>query len=466
MSNHTSNFSLSDLVENRRGDTYKLFNEHINPQFGKVLRTIGFDRNYVKGERSYLYDADGTRYLDFLSGYGMFNIGRNHPVMKKAIRDYLDLDDPWKVQMGATLLSGLLAEKLKEKTPHLDKVTFTNSGTECTEAALKYARCSTGRERVLYFNRAFHGLSYGSLSLNGCNSFRDGFVSFLPGAQEIPFDNLEILEHELKREPVAALVFETIQGKGVYSHKTQYLQKAQELCRHYGTLFVADEVQCGLGRTGKFFAYQHHEGIEPDIVLVSKSLSGGMVPVGAVLMKQKVYEGVFSTMDRCVVHSSTFAQGGLAMACGLAALHIIEEEKLVLNAADKGKKLIDGLNDMANRYELIREVRGQGLIIAMELGPPSSWMGKSAWNMMHSVDGGLFPQAIIMPALEKHHILTQVSGHHQDIIKILPPLIITDEDVQWFLSAMDTIVKDCNRSFGPIWTTASHLMRFATTSRT
>ena len=457
-------FDLKALVESRQGEQMDLLEAHLNPRFAKVLRTIGFDRQYVSGVGQYLFDEKGERYLDFLSGYGMFNTGRNHPVLKQTIRDYLDIDDPWKIQMGQTLLSGLLAEQLKARLPYMDKVFFTNSGTECVEAALKLARGATGRERVIYCDRAFHGLSYGSLSLNGCESFRKGFVSFLPGPHKIPYNDLDALEKALKAEKTAALVVEPVQGKGVYRGTAEFLLGAQALCRKHGAKLVIDEVQTGMGRTGTLFATQQIPGLEPDILLVSKSLSGGYVPVGAVLYRDAIYHKVFSTLDRSVVHSSTFGQGGLAMACGLAALHVIEHEKLAGNAADKGGKLLAGLQAMVDQYDLLKEVRGAGLMLAIEFGKPKSLTLRAGWSMMHAVDGGLFPQAVIMPLLDNFHILTQVAGHHVDIIKLLPPLVITDEDVQYFLQSFETVLKACHKFPGPIWEVAKKLTRFAVSS--
>jgi ornithine--oxo-acid transaminase len=457
-------FDLKRLVAERRGEEHALLERHQNPRFAKVLRTIGFDRQYVRGQGSYLWDEQGNRYLDFLSGYGMFNLGRNHPVVLQAVRDYLELGDPWKIQMGATLLPGLLAEKLLSLVPHLDKVHFTNSGTECVEAALKFARCATGRERVVYCERAFHGLTYGSLSLNGCESFREGFVSFLPGPVPIPFGDLGALERALREAPTAAFVVEPVQGKGVYPASAEFLSGAQELCRRHGAKLVLDEVQTGFGRTGRLFAFQHVPDLEPDILLVAKTLSGGLVPVGAVLMRDEIYQRVFSSLDRCVVHSSTFGQGGLAMACGLAALHVLETERLIANAADKGAKLLTGLRALVPRFELLKEVRGLGLMIGIEFGEPRSKMLRAGWSMIHAADKGLFPQAVIMPLLDDHRVLTQVAGHNVDIVKLLPPLTITDEDVRWFLEAFEQVLERCHRFPGPLWTTASKLARFALSS--
>jgi ornithine--oxo-acid transaminase len=454
-------FSLRDLIESRQGENLALHSRHINPQFARVLKTIGFDRVYVRASGAYLYDQEGNQYLDFLAGYGMFNIGRNHPKVRSVLKEYLEEELPSLVQLEAPLLSGLLAEKLKSLVPSsLDTVYFTNSGTEGMETAIKFVRCATRRPRILHCEHSFHGLTNGALSLNGEPWFRDGFDPLLPGCEAIPLGDIEALRRELVRGDVGAFVVEPVQGKGVFIAPDEYLLQAAKLCREHGALFVLDEVQTGFGRTGKLFA-REYSGVVPDIMIVSKSLSGGFVPVGAVLTRRAIYDKVFSCMERSVVHSSTFGQGAFAMAAALATLSVIEEEDLVGNAERMGKLLREGLRDLAGRYELIREVRGRGLMIAIEFGRPRSFKLKMGWDLAHKVNAGLFPQAIIIPLLEDHHILTQVAGHDMDVIKLLPPLVITEGDVARFLEAFEVVLQRSHKFPGPIWEVASRLTKFA-----
>ncbi|MBX7149650.1 aspartate aminotransferase family protein, partial [bacterium] len=301
-------FDVKKVIQDNLGKNNQLHSDYINPQFAKVLKTIGFDKSYTKAHGPYLYDKDGKEYLDFLSGYGVYAMGRNHPRMKEVLKEYLDLDEANLIQMEAPLMSGLLAEKLVKMMPdpELNTIFFTNSGTEANEAAIKYARAATGRERIIYMDHAFHGLSTGSLSLNGGTEFQKGFGQLLPSVK-IPFNDLAALEKELKQKDCAAFFFEPIQGKGVYVPTDDFLPEAEKLCRKYGTLLVADEVQTGLGRTGKWLAHTHWN-VKPDIITIAKALSGGMVPVGATICKRWIYDKVFSKMERCVVHSSTFGQ--------------------------------------------------------------------------------------------------------------------------------------------------------------
>lgn len=454
-------FDLLELLRERRGQSLSLHEEHVNPQFARVLRTIGFDREYVRARGAYLYDAAGDEYLDMLAGYGMFNIGRNHPVVIKALSDFLHSGSASLVQMEAPLLSGLLAEELKKRVAaDLNRVYFTNSGTEGVETAIKFARCATGRNRIIHCDHAFHGLTTGSLSLGGDPRFREGFGELLPGCACIAFGDAEGLEVELARGDVAAFVLEPIQGKGVHIAEDAYLRRVRELTRRHGALLVIDEVQTGLGRTGKFLASEY-SGIVPDILVVSKALSGGFVPVGAVLSREDVHGRVFSSMERSVVHSSTFGQGALAMVAGLATLAVIDDERLVERSFRLGRLLLDGLAGLRDRFELIKEVRGRGLMIGIEFGRPKSLALRAGWDLAHKVNRGLFGQAIVIPLFSDHRILTQVAGHDMDVIKLIPPLVLTDGDVNRFLEAFEKVIQRSHAFPGPIWEVTRRLARFA-----
>jgi len=457
---------IAQLLSTHEGQNYDLHSKHINPQFSKVLRTIGFDRCYVRAEGAYLWDQHGTRYLDTLAGYGVFNVGRNHPAIRDAMQQFLATDYPSLVQMEAPLLSGLLADELKKRVgSHLERVYFTSSGTEGVETAIKFARKATGRSGIVYLNKGFHGLTNGSLALNGDEIFREGFSGFLPDCHAVALGDLDALESRLRGENIAAFIFEPIQGKGVNIASEDYLHKASELCKKYGTLFVADEVQCGMGRTGRFMALDHTPGVEADIVVISKALSGGFMPVGAVFSRRWIYEKVFNTLDRAVVHSSTFGQGSLAMVAGLATLNLMDEERLIDRATEMGDYLGERLVDMQSRYEFIKDVRWRGLMIAIEFGEPKKLSLKGAWHVTHKMDGSLFPQAVTIPMLDDHHVLSQVAGHHIDVIKLIPPLIITKEDCDWYLEAFEDVMNRLHRFPGPVWEALSKIGKNAIKTR-
>lgn len=453
-------------LEDAEGKNYELHERDINPQFVKMLRTIGYDRCYTRASGPYLWDVGGKKYLDFLAGYGVFNVGRNHPDVRRALVEFMELDYASLAQMEAPLLSGLLAAELKERVAFdLGIVYFTSSGTEGVETAIKFARCATGRPALLYCENAFHGLTTGALSLNGCESFRAGFAPFLPECRRIPFDDLEALENALRRGDVAAFFVEPLQGKGVNIPRPGYLAEASRLCHRYGALFVADEVQSGMGRTGKFLAIEHDDGVDPDIVVLSKALSGGYVPVGAVLTRESIYEEVFSGLDRSVVHSSTFGQGSLAMVAGLATLKVMDESNLIANVERMGQRLKAGLDEIAANCQFVKDVRQRGLMVGIELGKPHSFGLKTAWDVIHRMDRGLFTQAVTIPLLDDHHVLTQVAGHDIDVVKLLPPLVIGEEDVRWFLEAFERVMEGLHRFPGPVWDLLTRLGKIAVTAR-
>ncbi len=450
---------LKQLVAERLGENYDLHERHINRTLVAVQQTIGFDKIYATAQGAYLFDRDGHDYLDFLSGYSVFNIGRNHPAVKHAIRDVLDLDLPNMVQMDCSLLSGLLAEALCKRLPgHLDSIFFCNSGTEAIEGAIKFARAATGRPGLVSIKGAFHGLSYGALSVMGNPHFQDGFGPYLPDVAHIPRGDLATLATTLSGGGIAAVIIEPVQGKGVHAPGNDYFNQVQELCRKHGTLLVCDEVQTGLGRTGKWFGFQHWN-LEPDIITLAKSLSGGYVPCGAIATRRSIYQKTFSELERCVVHSSTFGRNNLAMACGLATLQVLEEEKLVENAARVGEMLISRLNELKQRHSLIKEVRGLGLMIAIEFHEPDGLSAKMGWKLLHKMQSELFAQMIVTTLMSRHRILTQIASHGLDVIKILPPLVIGEREVDRFVNALDTVLGQCRSFPGPIWDLGASFIR-------
>src|SRR5215469_13800016 len=448
---------MAALFAERECDRYAMHSRHLNEQMVRVLRTIGYDVSFCRGQGPYLYDRRGAQYLDLLSGFGVFAIGRNHPIIREALKSVLDSELPNLVQMDVSTLAGILAERLLALAPYLDKVCFTNSGAEAVETAIKFSRAATGRPGIVYCGHAFHGLSNGALSVTDEGIFRRRFEPLLPDCVRVPFNDLDALERALQKRAVAAFIVEPIQGKGVNLPGDDYLQAAAELCRRHGTLFVADEIQTGLGRTGRFLAIEHWN-VEPDMVLLAKALSGGHVPVGALLARKRILEKVFDRMDRAIAHGSTFGTNDLAMAAGIATLEVFASEGLIENAARAGEKLQRAFGAMAERHELVREVRGKGLMIGIEFGHPRSLKLKASWNLLETASKGLFCQLITIPLLKEHRILTQVAGHGSHTIKILPSLTISDSDCDWIIDAFDAVVAASHRVPGPVWTLGKTLI--------
>jgi ornithine--oxo-acid transaminase len=447
-------FAILDQLAARAGEKFALHDRYLNPQMVRVLKTIGFDRHYTRAEGAYLFDKTGERTLDLLSGFGVFAVGRNHPTVKRALADVIGADLPNLVQMDVSPLAGLLAERLLSYLPGQERVFFCNSGTEAVEAGIKLARAATKRAKLIYCDHAFHGLTLGALSLNGDATFRDGFGPLLADAARVPWNDLPALEAALRGGDVAAFIVEPIQGKGVNLPADNYLAEAARLCRKHGALFVIDEVQTGIGRTGKFLASEYAD-VDADLVLLAKALSGGFVPVGAVAGKRWIFDKTFDRMDRAVVHGSTFGKNNLAMAAGLAVLSVLEDERLIENAARRGESLLRRLQALVPRYEMLREVRGRGLMIALEFGPPKSLGLRAAWALLEKATKGLFCQMVVLPLFTRHHILTQVAGHEMYVIKLLPPLCLSQEDEDWIVRAFDDVIADCHKVPSAIWDLAA-----------
>ncbi|TXC94823.1 aspartate aminotransferase family protein [Streptomyces sp. ISID311] len=443
-------FDLTGLLAERGTEGYELHARHLNHQLPRMLRTIGFDKVYERAEGAYFWDTEGQDYLDMLAGFGVMGLGRHHPVVRQALHDVLDAGLADLTRFDCQPLPGLLAERLLSHAPHLDRVFFGNSGTEAVETALKFARYATGRPRILYCTHAFHGLTTGSLSVNGEDGFRDGFAPLLPDTA-IELGDLAALERELKRGDVAGFVVEPVQGKGVHPAPPGFLRAAQELLHRHKALLIADEVQTGLGRTGDFFAYQHEDGVEPDLVCVAKALSGGYVPVGATLGKDWIFKKVYSSMDRVLVHSASFGSNAQAMAAGLAVLAVMEDEQLVAHARHTGDLLRSRLAALIDRYELLHDVRGRGLMIGIEFGRPKSLSLRGRWRMLQAARKGLFAQMVVVPLLQRHRILTQVSGDHLEVIKLIPPLIIGEREVDRFVEAFTAVMDDAHSGGGLMW---------------
>ncbi|HEV7586019.1 MAG TPA: aspartate aminotransferase family protein [Solirubrobacteraceae bacterium] len=428
---------IREILEGRAGEEMSLNERFLNPQMGRILRTLGFDKQWTGGEGAHLIDADGERYLDLFGGYGVFAIGRNHPGAIAAVEEVMAARTGNLPQLGVTLLSGVLAEQLLARSPSsVAAMVPANTGTEAVEAAIKISRAATGRPRILFAEHAFHGLTLGSLSINGSDEFRAGFGPLLPGCDPVGLGDLDALAAELARGDVAAFIVEPIQGKGVNLPPDGYLETAQRLCRDSGTLFVCDEVQTGLGRTGRFLALEHW-GLEPDMICLSKALSGGLVPIGALLVSRAAFDRVFDGMERAVRHGSTFGGNDLAAAAALATLRVLDEERLIDRAERSGRLLFELTAPLVDQFETVRAVRGLGLMWAIEFGPPSGGAGRRLWETVERRQPGLFSQLVTVPLFHDHRIFCQVAGHHMNVIKALPALTIDEQEIRRFVAALE-----------------------------
>jgi ornithine--oxo-acid transaminase len=409
----------------------------VNPQWVKLLTLLQMNVRYRRCAGTELITEDGRTVLDFLSGYCVHNAGHNHPAIIAAIHEELERCGPTMMQSHVPDLAGSLAERLcRLAGGGLEKVFFACSGSEGVESAIKFARKTTGRTGLLYAEGAFHGLTCGALSLMGDCFWADRFGPMLSDTAGVKFGDLASLTKKLSTRAYAAFFVEPIQSEaGIQVPDAGYLAEAARICNRYGTLFVADEVQTGMFRTGPFLA-SHQFGVQPDIVILAKALSGGLVPVSAVLMTGEIYHAVYDSMERSIVHTSTFSENGLAMRAGLATLDVLEGETLGPRAMRVGEALRARLRESLAGYEMVKEVRGVGMLSGIEFQTPRSvrlWTPFQAFQKIHQA---MFGQVIIMRLFRDWQILTQICGNNFMVLKVAPPLTVTEEQLDRFVEAI------------------------------
>jgi ornithine--oxo-acid transaminase len=445
-----------------------LYQDRVNPQWVHLLEVLRMNTRYTRCEGTELFTEDGRRILDFLSGYCVHNLGHNHPAVIDAIKDELDRRGPAMLQSHVPELAGELADKLCWRAGgRVQKVFFCSSGSEGVEAAIKFSRAHTRRNGLLYADGAFHGLTCGALSLAGDPFWRERFGPMLAETEAVPFGNLAALELKLASKRFAAFIVEPLQVEaGVRVPPPVYLEGVQALCRRHGTLFVVDEVQTGLYRTGRFLA-SHHYNIEPDMIVLANALSGGLVPSAALLMSDQVYESVYgsawssTSTARAIVHTSTFSENGLAMRAGLATLEALEREHLGERALAAGDYLRTRLREALLGYEMVKEVRGLGLLNGIEFQPPQKLALRLSFEAFRKIHPGMFGQVLVM-RLFRHGFLTQMCGNNFMALKVAPPLVVKEREADEFVHAVTDVVEMMHSS-GTFWSEALGLAHRAIT---
>lgn len=457
-----------------RSEALRSFGEHINPILREFYAFNHIERVFSHGRGCWLTDLDGSRYLDFVAGYGCLNTGHNHPQINSALQRYLQQEQPTFVQyVSVPLQTSLLAQRLSQLAPgNLQRVFFSNSGTEAVEAALKLALAAMDRSRVLYCDNGYHGKTLGALSITGRDKHRQPFQPLLPRCSSIPFGDTEALERALLEGDVGAFILEPIQGEGgVVIPPAGYLKRVRELCSEHDCILILDEIQTGLGRTGKLFACEW-EGVEPDILVLSKSLSGGAVPIGATLSRADIWDRAYGNIDSFALHTSTFGGGNLAAASTLATLDVIAAEDLAGNAARVGGMLKDALDEAVAGYPFIREIRGRGLMIAIEFqnsfgggveafvrefasrmpgnaaGTYRMMSGKAKRLIREAIDEleknfeEMFVLRFVTKLSQDHGILTFVTANNNRVMRIQPPLVLSEQEARHFVEAFAAVCKD------------------------
>ncbi|MFC1546143.1 aminotransferase class III-fold pyridoxal phosphate-dependent enzyme [bacterium] len=468
-------FSLTNIKEESFNEiTYNRFKKHINPFLAEFYKLNHIDHVFTKAYKCCLTDNSGNEYLDMTAGYGCLNLGHNHPKIIKRIKEFLDNSFPnFNQYVSIPVHTSLLAEKLCTTMPgNLERVFFSNSGAEAVEAALKLIRAGTDKKTILYADNSFHGKTMGALSITGREKHRKAFTPLLPGVKSVPFDDIDSIKNEINNGDVSAVILEPIQGEGgVIIPKHGYLKEVEQLCKNTDTLLVLDEIQTGFGRTGKMFAYVW-ENIEPDVVILAKSLSGGLIPIGATLCTQKVWDKAYGTGYRFAFHTSTFGGGNLAATAGLAVLEIMEKDNICSNALEIGTFLKNELSVIAEKFPFIHEVRGKGLMIAIEFNQAFKESIRASFEEIsfrlpgnvrnfykflsddtknHFLNGidlleksieEIFVTKFVTKLAKDHKILTFIMANTNTVMRIQPPLIITKEQAQYFVNSFENVCKD------------------------
>ena len=435
------------------------YQEYVNPQWVALLNLLGMNVEYERCLGCELLTKDGRRILDFLSGYCVHNTGHNHPYIIQALKDEMDRCGPTMLQSHVPEIAGELARRLcKLAGGELEKVYFGSSGSEGVEAAIKFARATTGRTGIVYAKSSFHGLTNGALSLMNDVFWRERFGPLLPDTTGVPFGDIGALEKALANKQQAAFIVEPLQAEGgIHVPARDYLQRAQDLCRRTGTLFVLDEVQTGMFRTGTFLA-AHQFDVQADMVVLAKALSGGLMPVSAVLMTNRIYRSVYSSLKRAIVHTSTFSENSLSMRAGLAALDVLEQEQLGPRALQLGGSFRDKLRSELSDFGMVKEVRGMGLLCGIEFVPPKKLAFRTLYEAFKAIHPAMFGQIMVMRMFREKGMLTQICGNNFMVLKAAPPLMVTSEQLDEFVKAIREVAEMAQTS-PAFWTEALGMVR-------
>ena len=437
--------TLDEALSLDRKAIIDLHKEYGNTALVSLLGMLNFDKLFVKAQGTKVWDSEGNEYLDFLGGYGSLNVGHNHPYVLEALEKVKER--PNFLQASLPALAGVLAHNIAEITPgDLKHCFFANSGAEAVEGALKVARITTGKPVVLSTSGSFHGKTMGALSLTGREKYQEPFKPMVPACEKVPYNDLKALEERLKKGDVAGFIVEPIQGEGgIIVPDKGYLKAAEELCHKYGALLIADEIQTGLGRTGKMFACEWDEA-KPDIMCIAKSISGGIMPTSLFITTEEIWMNAYGSKEKCLLHTSTFGGNTLSAAAGIAALEVIVSENLPQRALELGDYLLSELNRLKDKHGLIKEVRGKGLLIGLEFEQPKGFLDKISGGALTRASEEYFGALVAGELQNKHGVITAYTLNNPNVIRLEPPLTVTKEEIDKVINALDIIFTE-NKSF-------------------
>ncbi|MDI6709199.1 MAG: aspartate aminotransferase family protein [Bacillota bacterium] len=449
MKRPTNLIGLEQALQMDRAEVVETWKTYLSTPVAATQAMLKFDRQYVRAAGASLWDAEGNEYLDFVGGYGAVNLGHNHPRLLEAIRRVEQY--PKIMQTAVQHLPAVLAANLARLAPgDLTRVFFCNSGAEAVEGALKLARAATGRTRFIYCENSFHGKTFGALSVTGRSKYQKPFAPLLPDCTAVPFGDLEALEKELATGKAAAFIVEPIQGEaGIILPPPGYLIEARRLCTKHGALFIADEVQTGFGRTGTVFACEA-ENVVPDVLCLAKSLGGGIIPAGAYITTDDLWKKAYGTLDKALLHTSTFGGywgNGLACAVGIATLEVLLEEDLAGQAREKGAYFLNKLQALKEKYPLVKDVRGRGLLIGLELADTGGGlMKKLSFGALDKLADEYLGTLVAMELVLKHRVVTIYTLNNPNVIRLEPPLVVTRQQLDYAVEALESVLSK-HRSF-------------------
>ncbi|KUO48919.1 MAG: putrescine aminotransferase [Desulfitibacter sp. BRH_c19] len=428
--------TIDDALQLNRDSIKKIYKTNVNPALGNLLGLLNFDKKYVRAFGVQVWDEEENSYLDFLGGYGSLNIGHNHPAVIAAIDKIKAM--PNILQASINPLASVLAYNLAEITPgNLSNVFFGNSGAEAVEGALKTAKIYTGKGKIVYCEGSFHGKTAGALSVTGRVKYQKPFYPLIPQCEAVPFGDLEGLEKALINKDVACFIVEPIQGEGgIIVPPEGYLKEVRKICTKYETLLIVDEVQTGFGRTGKMFASEWDDVI-PDIMCLAKSLGGGIMPIGVFITSKAIWEKSYGETDRATLHTSTFGGNSWAVAAAIATIGVIYDENLINEAEEKGEYLLKRLLELKNKYPLIQDIRGKGLLVGIEFQQGKSVLDKMIGGKVSELSQEYTGALVAGELLNAHNIITAYTINNPNVIRLEPPLTVTYEELDYVVNSLD-----------------------------
>lgn len=415
---------------------FKDYAQHVNPVLGEFLKLSGRDQRFVRATGCTLITDQGERFSDWIAGFGSMNLGHNPPGLRETIDNHLSKDPPNLYPESLNPYSGELAAKLVRLAgSHFETCFFSNSGSESVESAIKTAIAATGRKKVLFCEGAYHGTTLGALSLMGDGHYRRQFDPLLP-YESIPFNNIDALGKALGQIEPCAFILEPVQVEsGLRSCASNFLQQASSLCHDSGALLILDEVQTGMGRTGKLFSFEHSD-VRPDILVIGKALGGGLLPIGATLFREGLFRKAYGTFLSCEAHNSTFGGNALSCSVALEVLNTLSDSEFLQTVQERSRYLHSLLEQKLQNHPLVERIHLQGLLGGITLRevnhPWFSWKNLGLEGFDHLPVTG----PLLVHRMHRRKFLTQICAHHWNTLRIEPPLIVSPEQCDDFVSAV------------------------------